>query len=103
MEQIIISFEQLKSIESFLSDLKSNKYVENISILHNQFIPEYVVVRVAETEIGDNGGVGTSIKYYCFNQQGVKNDCLNEFEKSFYSLVRDFVPINLKAPNVKIV
>lgn len=103
MEQVIVTVEQLKSIESFLSNLKSNTYVESVMILHNQFLPDFVLVRVAETEIGDNGGVGTKVQYHCFNQQGTKNDCLSEFGKEFYNTVRDFLPINLKSPNVKIV
>lgn len=103
MSSIIITKDQVKSIEIILTKLKNDRDVQEFDVMYNPVIKDILMVRYKRYSVTEDGGIKLSIEYKCVDRKGVITDCSENFGKEFYYALRDYQTIQLTSPSIQVI
>lgn len=103
MSKILITTNQVKSIELILQKLSQDRDVKEFEIMYNPIVKNLLIVRYKRYSTTEDGAIKLSIEYRSVNENGVITDATAEYGKEFYYALRDYVAIQLDNPSIEII
>lgn len=103
MSKILITKNQVKSIDIILQKLSQDRDVQEFDIMYNPIIKDILMIRYKRYSTTEDGGIKLSIEYRCIDRKGVITDCSENFGKEFYYALLDYVVIQLNNPSIEII
>jgi hypothetical protein len=103
MSKILITKSQVKSIDTILQKLSSDRDVQEFDIMYNPIVKEILMIRYKRYSTTEDGAIKLNIEYRCIDRKGIITDCSENFGKEFYFVLRDYIVIKLDNPSIEII
>jgi hypothetical protein len=103
MSKIIITKDQVRSIENILLKLKNDRDVKEFEVMYNPIVQDILMIRYKRYSTTEDGGIKLNIEYHCVDRKGMISDCHENFGKEFYYALRDYQTIQLNNPSIEVI